>query len=147
MKKQRLGFTLIELMIVVAVVGILAAIAYPSYQDSVRKGNRAEAITALYGIQLAQEKRRANQPSYTIDLTGSPTATPPGLGLSAIVPATGTVYYDLAIGSATATMFTVTATARTTGGQNNDRAGGVSCTPLTLNQNGPVGQAACWGRN
>jgi type IV pilus assembly protein PilE len=37
------GFTLIELMIVVAVVGILAAIAYPSYQDSVRKSRRADA--------------------------------------------------------------------------------------------------------
>lgn len=141
MKKQRLGFTLIELMIVVAIVGLLAAIAYPSYQDSVRKGRRAEAITALYGIQLAQEKWRANNTAYTGTLgTG-------GLGLPAMSPATGTAYYDLALSNVTATGFTATATARTTGGQNSDTAGGVSCTPLTLNQNGPSGQNACWGKN
>lgn len=146
MKKQRLGFTLIELMIVVAIIGLLAAIAYPSYQDSVRKGRRAEAITALYQIQLAQEKWRANNSTYTGTLgTG-------GLGLNSTVPDTGTTfYYDLALSNATATGFTATATARSTGGQNNDTAGGVSCTPLTINQNGPdygtPSKAACWGKN
>lgn len=139
MEKQQSGFTLIELMIVVAIVGILAAIAYPAYQDSVRKGRRAEAITALYGIQLAQEKWRANNPTYASTLAN--------LGLPTTSPATGTAYYDLAITAASATAFTATATARATGGQNQDKAGGVSCTPLTLNQNGPVGQNACWGRN
>ncbi|MCL5669191.1 MAG: prepilin-type N-terminal cleavage/methylation domain-containing protein [Gammaproteobacteria bacterium] len=146
MKKQHLGFTLIELMIVVAIVGLLAAIAYPSYMDSVRKGRRAEAITALYQLQLAQEKWRANNTTYTGTLgTG-------GLGLSTTSPATGTTfYYDLAITSNTATGFTATATARSTGGQNNDTAGGVSCTPLTINQDGPdygtPSKAACWGKN
>jgi len=146
MKKQQPGFTLIELMIVVAIVGILAAIAYPAYQDSVRKGRRAEAITALYQLQLEQEKWRANNTTYTGTLgTG-------GLGLTSTVPATGTAYYDVAITANSATGFTATATARSTGGQNNDTAGGVTCTPLTINQNGPVfgaspNQAACWGKN
>lgn len=54
--RQR-GFTLIELMIVVAIVGILSAIAYPSYVEYVRKGHRAEARTGL--LQAAQWLERA----------------------------------------------------------------------------------------
>ncbi|MDA1106963.1 MAG: type IV pilin protein [Proteobacteria bacterium] len=146
MKKLVPGFTLIELMIVVAIVGILAAIAYPSYTDSVRKGRRAEAITALYQLQIAEEKWRANNVSYTSTLGTD------GLGLPATSPASGTAYYDIAIaGGADGTSFSATATAKSTGGQDQDKAGGVSCTPLTINQNGPdygtPNQAACWGKN
>ena len=50
------GFTLIELMIAVAIVGILAGIAYPSYQDSVRKSRRADAQGALLGFANAMER-------------------------------------------------------------------------------------------
>ncbi len=151
MKKQRLGFTLMELMIVLAIVGILAALAYPSYRDSVRKGNRAEAITALHAISLAQEKWRANNATYATNLTASSTATPPGLGLSAFAPATGIALYALNITAANVSSFSAQAEAR--GNQVNDKAGVVSCTTLTLNQNGPnygtgtPNQAACWGRN
>lgn len=55
MKKNH-GFTLIEVMITVAIIGIIAGIAYPSYMDSVRKSNRAEAKTEL--MDVAQRLQR-----------------------------------------------------------------------------------------
>ena len=58
------GFTLIELMIVVTVIGILAAIAYPSYQDYIRRARRIEAQSVMMDIQLMQEKYRINHVSY-----------------------------------------------------------------------------------
>lgn len=60
----RAGFTLIELMITVAIVGILAAIAYPSYLDSVRKGKRAEGRTALIDFLQQQERYLTQMGSY-----------------------------------------------------------------------------------
>ena len=60
----RRGFTLIELMIPVAIVGILAAIAYPAYQDSVRKGKRAEGRTALIDFLQQQERYLSQTGSY-----------------------------------------------------------------------------------
>ena len=139
---------MIELMIVVAIVGILAAIAYPSYTDSVRKGRRAEAITALYQVQLAEEKWRANNTSYTSTLGAG------GLGLPAVSPASGTAYYDIAIPpGASGTSFSATATAKSTGGQDEDNANGALCKTLIIDQGGPnysgtgAAPAACWGKN
>lgn len=62
--RRPFGFTLIELMIVVAVVAILAMIALPMYAEQVRKGKRAEALQALGDLQLRQESWRADHPSY-----------------------------------------------------------------------------------
>ncbi|KQU82892.1 pilus assembly protein PilE [Variovorax sp. Root318D1] len=58
------GFTLIELMIVVAIVGILASIAYPAYQDSLLKGRRAEARTALLELMQQQERYMTQRGTY-----------------------------------------------------------------------------------
>ena len=58
------GFTLIELMIVVAVIGILASIAYPAYTDSVRKGKRAQARTALLEVMQQQERFMTQSNTY-----------------------------------------------------------------------------------
>lgn len=58
------GFTLLELMIVVAVIAILAMIAIPSYLEQVRKGKRAEALQAIGDLQLRQERWRAEHATY-----------------------------------------------------------------------------------
>ena len=75
------GFTLIELMITVAIVGILAAIAYPSYQDSILKGRRAEGRTALLNL-LQQQERYYTQTgtylSFLLGATGTPFRTTSG---------------------------------------------------------------------
>ena len=64
MRVQVHGFTLIELMVVVAILGILAAIAFPSYQSYVLKSRRTEALGMLQRAQLAQEKYRLNHSAY-----------------------------------------------------------------------------------
>ncbi len=70
-KKRHKGFTLIELMIVVAVVGILSAIAYPSYKESVDKGRRASAKAVLQDAQAYMERIYSENYSYYADTQGT----------------------------------------------------------------------------
>lgn len=65
MLKNTNGFTLIELMIVVAIIGILAAIAYPSYQSYVERTNRADMMSELHNIASEIESRKLAQGSYS----------------------------------------------------------------------------------
>jgi len=67
--KKNNGFTLIELMIVVVVIGVLAALAIPGYQDYAERARRADAKAGILALQLAQEKWRANNPSFTTTLS------------------------------------------------------------------------------
>ena len=64
-RPRQAGFTLIELMITVSIVGILSAIAYPAYQDSVRKGKRAEGRTALLDFLQQQERFLSQTGTYS----------------------------------------------------------------------------------
>jgi type IV pilus assembly protein PilE len=81
-KTQR-GFTLMELMIVVAIVGILASIAYPSYTDSVRKGKRAEGRAALTEL-LQQEERFMTQTNSYCAFSNTSGTTTAAAGCTAV---------------------------------------------------------------
>jgi type IV pilus assembly protein PilE len=94
---KRNGFTLIELMIVVAVIAVLALIAIPAYSDYVTRSKRADGKAGLLAYQLEQEKFRANNPTY------SPAAS---LGLPANSP---DGHYTIGVSGATATSFMLTA--------------------------------------
>lgn len=69
MYKGGQGVTLIELLIVVVIVGILAAVAYPNYRDHVTRAKRTEAKAALLQIATNQERHYLNNNQYTTDLT------------------------------------------------------------------------------
>jgi len=63
------GFTLIELMVVVAIVGILSAIAYPSYTDYIVRSNRADGQEKIAEVLFEQERFQTRRRRYTVDLT------------------------------------------------------------------------------
>ena len=123
MRRQR-GFTLMELMIVVAIVAILAAIALPSYQEYVRAGRRGDAMNQVGSLQMALERWRAENPSFA-NCTGSPC----GSGTYPTVPdATASPYYSLAISGASGSAYTITATPRSGSAQAGDRCGNFTLT-------------------
>ncbi len=99
--------TLIELMITVVIMGLLLALAFPSYQDSVRKGRRSEAFAALAAVQQAQERHRANRATYA----GNLNTTPDDDTLRNIAATTSNGYFTLALSGHSATDYTATATA------------------------------------
>lgn len=97
------GFTLIEVMIVVVVIGLLAAVAYPSYQDAIRKSRRADAKAAL--SELAQFMEH----TYTENNTYKPGGANPTLPFTESPKDGAGKYYDLSLTASTATSFTLQA--------------------------------------
>jgi type IV pilus assembly protein PilE len=130
------GFTLVEVMIVVAVVALLSAVAYPSYLAQVAKGRRTDGKQAL--VELAQKLERF--------YTERGTYVGATLGTSGLYPAMSTGgYYALSIATQTVDAFTITATPQ--GAQASD-----VCATLGYNQLGEqtvssaatLSAAKCW---
>lgn len=74
------GFTLVELCVVLAVAGLLATVAWPSYQTQLQRGRRVDAVTALMRVQLAQENHRAHHGLYASQLSVLAGSTAPRSG-------------------------------------------------------------------
>jgi len=136
------GITLIELMIVVAIIGILASVAYPSYQESVRRGQRAEAKSQLMAAAQLMERGFTMNNSYAA--MGAAELAAAQLDRSPKPPAVQT--YNIGVAT-TATTYALQAVP--VGSMAGDR-----CGTMTLNETGAQGvtggatatAAECWGR-
>jgi type IV pilus assembly protein PilE len=128
-KSQQKGFTLVELLIVVTIVGILAMIGIPSYQDSVRSGKRADAKGVLMGAANSMERYFTSNSNYTGAVEGSN-------GVADQAPETGAANYRIAVNVDTPSSYILTATPVAGRGMDGDGN-------LTLSSTG----ARTWGAN
>ncbi len=137
------GFTLIELMIVVAIVAILAAIAYPSYQDSVRKSRRADARAVL--LEAAQFMERRYTENFQAGYTSVNNAALTAAGLGSSPKDGGTAYYNIQVVTV-ANPPSFTLSAQPVGAQSGDTGcGTLSLTNTGLKTvSGPKPAAECW---
>ncbi len=139
---QQQGFSLIEVMIVVAIIGIIAAFAIPAYQDYVDNARRADAQSALIQARMDQERFRATCRQYATGYAGTsndctpPTYTLGGSGLSA------EEMYNITFTNVSATSFTATATPVSGGLAEGDTA----CASMTITHDGTKQPDVCWGR-
>ncbi len=136
------GFTLMELMIVVIIVGVLAAMAYPHYTAYVQRGHRAEAHSALLDAQQFMERYYAAQGRYT-SASGEPPALPLRLQTVPQGSTNDMVRYVLSVSEVTVSSYTLQA--ELSSGQED------SCGHLTLTHTGVKGRAGeamsvqdCW---
>ncbi len=124
------GFSLTELMIVVAIIGVLAAIGLPAYQNYARQAKRADAHNALTTMSNLQERYFTENNRYT--------ANPTDLGYASNTPDSNEGYWQLSItAAAAATGYTISA-APANGHSDAD------CTAITLNALGAKAPTTCW---
>lgn len=144
MSRQDHGFTLIELMIVVAIVGILAAIAYPSYQEYVRRGNRAEARATMMDIAQMQERFFSSNNVYQAIV--APPAAPPA-GWKNWSGSSGAVKYNISVAvvnpaAGVPGSFTITATPAA--GYADPKCTNMTLDNLNTKTSTPKGIDYCW---
>ena len=127
------GMTLIELLIVVAIVGILAAIAGPAWNDQVIKSRRADARNTLLAAQIEQEQYRANNLTYATSMSAMDMGS---------FDSTTRDYYRVEVVAADATGFLITAT------PNGNQANDSTCNVFAVRQTGPehsvYAALSCW---
>lgn len=128
------GFTLLELMIAIAIIGILAAIAYPSYVDQILKSQRTSAKTALLDLASREAKYYSLNNTYTTSMTNLGYA---GAGPVA-VPDSNSHYYDLSVAAKNTGYI---ATAAPTGRQSTDACGSYTIDYLGVKG---AGGSNCW---
>jgi len=147
-KARKKGFSLVELMIVVAIVAILVALAIPSYTKYIRKANRGEAQQLLLNWANNQEIWRASHTTYTdgsADANGNTLPAPTHDKYNFFVRQTVTnppALTDCANATPSATEYALVACP--TGDQANDTERGQSCNPIALNQSNLKLRAECW---
>jgi type IV pilus assembly protein PilE len=129
-KSKQLAFTLIELLITVAIVGILAAVAYPSYTDFVTRSDRSEGQRELLRYANLQEQFFIDSRTYASDMKG--------LGSSTANIDTESGNYTISVSAQTTSTFTLKAAAKK--GQLKD----TGCTTLTVNEIGQKTPTLCW---
>lgn len=141
--KSNRGFTLIELMTVVAVVGILTAIALPSYSEYIRRGHRADARAGL--LQAAQYLERAATANGVYPTSVGTFALPATLSWSG----DAAKRYTIAV-AGTASTFTLTATRKTGTAQAGDKCGELTLTQAGVRGASPLSAGAtipeCWNK-
>ena len=131
------GFSLLEMVTVIAIIGILASFAVPTYNNHIQSSRRTDAITSLLLVQTNQTMWRANNVTYAANLTSD-------LGWSSTDSLDS--FYTLSLSNISATTYTVTATPKNGTTQEND-----TCGSFLLAQDGPdistSDKKSCWKKN